>query len=83
MRTEERKRRLRGSEEPQTAQEQPITGTPVEVPVPKNVSLTSLDGLLLNGAILRNQADTSCHGRKTNSLSSADFAKSIANKIDL
>src|SRR5690606_18812429 len=38
MRTEERLRRLRGSGDVQTGQSQSLSGTPMEVPVPKKSS---------------------------------------------
>src|SRR5690349_7676747 len=37
--TDCRRRLLRGSSDVQTAQRQPTTGTPVEVPVPRNVTM--------------------------------------------
>src|SRR5712692_10256039 len=41
--TETRKRLSRGSSEVQVSQSQAIEGTPVDVPVPKKVSLISVD----------------------------------------
>jgi hypothetical protein len=40
--------RLRGSSEVQTAQPQPITGTPTDVPVPRNVNETSATAVILH-----------------------------------
>jgi hypothetical protein len=40
--TDERNRLFRGSSELQTPQSQPITGTPTEVPVPRNVKEESV-----------------------------------------
>jgi hypothetical protein len=37
-------RRSRGSDERQTAQSQPIAGTPVEVPLPRTVTRIMADG---------------------------------------
>ena len=46
--TDDLSRRLRGSSEVQTAQPQPITGTPTDVPVPRNVNETPATAVILH-----------------------------------
>jgi hypothetical protein len=53
---------LRGSAEVQTAQLQPITGTPIEVPVPKKRSRIAHSGVQHKGRACR-AGEIIAHGR--------------------
>jgi hypothetical protein len=48
IKADDLERRLRGSSDVQTAQPQPITGTPTDVPVPRNVNETPATAVILH-----------------------------------